>query len=47
MHCSDSLLVSYSSYMFRLMYIIIIIIIIIREPSFMCPAKLYMVHMVV
>jgi hypothetical protein len=34
MHCSDSLLISYSSYMFRCMYVII------REPSCMCPAEL-------
>jgi hypothetical protein len=32
MHCSDSLLISYSCYMFRRMYVII------REPSFVCPA---------
>jgi hypothetical protein len=35
MHCSDSLLVFYSSYMFRHMYVII------REPSCMCPAELH------
>jgi hypothetical protein len=33
MHYSDSLLISYSSYMFRRMYVII------REPSFTCPAE--------
>jgi hypothetical protein len=35
MHCSDSLLISYSSYMFRRIYVVI------REPSFMCPAELH------
>jgi hypothetical protein len=35
MHSSDSLLVSYSSYMFWRVYVII------REPSFMCPAELH------
>jgi hypothetical protein len=35
MHCSDSLLISYSSYMFRRMYVIT------RELSFMCPAELH------
>jgi hypothetical protein len=35
MHCSDSLLVSYSCYMFQHMYIII------SEPSFVCPAELH------
>jgi hypothetical protein len=34
-HCSDSLLISYSSYMFRRMYVII------REPTLMCPAELH------
>jgi hypothetical protein len=36
MHCSDSLLVSYSFYMFRRMYVII------RESTFLCPAELYL-----
>jgi hypothetical protein len=35
MHYSDSLLVSYSCYMFRRMYVII------RGPSFVCPAELH------
>jgi hypothetical protein len=35
MHCSDILLVTYSSYMFRRMYVMI------REPSVMCPAELH------
>jgi hypothetical protein len=35
MHCSDSLLISYSSYMFRRMYVII------KEPSIVCPAELH------
>jgi hypothetical protein len=35
MHCSDSLLISYSCYMFRRMYVII------REPSVVCPAELH------
>jgi hypothetical protein len=35
MHCSDSLLIYYSFYMFRRMYVII------REPSFVCPAELH------
>jgi hypothetical protein len=34
MHCSDILLIPYSSYMFRRTYIII------RVPSFVCPAEL-------
>jgi hypothetical protein len=38
MHCSDSLLMPYSPYTFRRMYIIIIIII---ELSFMCPTELH------
>jgi hypothetical protein len=33
-HYSNSLLISYSSYMFRRMYVII------GEPSFVCPAEL-------
>jgi hypothetical protein len=41
MHCSDSLLISYSCYMFRRMYVII------REP-FLCVLLSYIkVHMVV
>jgi hypothetical protein len=35
MHCSDSLLISYNSYMFRHMYVVI------REPSFVYPAVLH------
>jgi hypothetical protein len=35
LHYSDSLLISYSFYMFRRMYVII------REPSFVCPAELH------
>jgi hypothetical protein len=35
MHYSDCLLISYSSYMFRRMHVII------RESSFICPADLH------
>jgi hypothetical protein len=37
MHCSDSILTSYSSYLFRRVYVII------REPSVVCPAELHFV----